>query len=72
MKKYKVHVCSLNGFVSVSLPKDPIFGENYLLTTVERLAELDIKIEETNAGYFIEISNKNLKTLLKDIEKIPF
>jgi hypothetical protein len=65
MKKYKAYLNSLNNFVSISLGRD-FLGSNYLLTTLERLCELNINVSNLESENFIYLTKKQLNTLIKD------
>ena len=63
--KYITHVNELNGFISILVSTDKTFGDNYLLTTTDILSNLNIPIQKENNETFIDLTNSELKQLIK-------
>lgn len=66
MKEYTAFISKINNFVSILIKTDKILGDAYLLTTLERLDELNIYTSNLENKNTIALSKEQLQLLIKE------
>ena len=66
MKEYTAFINKINNFVSILIKINRILGDDYLLTTLERLNELNIDTSNLENKNILRLNKEQLQLLIKE------
>lgn len=66
MKEYTAFISKINNFVSILIKINKILGDDYLLTTLERLNELNIDTSNLENKNILRLNKEQLQLLIKE------